>query len=109
MRRNMASRGTSGILGESRFEAGRLRIKSPSAALALALISATVTFAFGDMAEAQAAEHIPIGYVSQVVERPPNLSNLDLPLADEGVAGGQLAIADNNTTGRFLQQDFALG
>jgi ABC transporter substrate binding protein (PQQ-dependent alcohol dehydrogenase system) len=76
--------------------------------LALTLISATITFAFRDIAQAQPAEHIPIGYVSQVIERPPNLSNLDLPPADEGVAGGQLAITDNNTTGRFLKQEFSL-
>ena len=60
------------------------------------------------MAQAQRAEHIPIGYLSQVIERPPNLSNLDPPPADDGVAGGQLAVADNNTTGRFLKQDFSL-
>ena len=49
-----------------------------------------------------------IAYVSQIVERPPNLSNLELPPADDGVAGGQVAIDDNNTTGRFLKQDFSL-
>jgi ABC transporter substrate binding protein (PQQ-dependent alcohol dehydrogenase system) len=96
------------IVREARFESGRLPTRSPSAALALSLVWATVTFAFGDMAQAQHAEQIPIGYLSQVIERPPNLSNLDQPPADEGVAGGQLAIADNNTTGRFLQQNFAL-
>lgn len=36
------------------------------------------------------------------------LSVLDLPPADEGVAGARLAIADNNTTGRFLDQKFSL-
>ena len=39
---------------------------------------------------------------------PPPLSPLDLPPADEGVAGARLAINDNNTTGRFLKQDFTL-
>lgn len=57
---------------------------------------------------AQEIAHIPIAYLSQVVERPPKLSNLDLPPEDQGVAGGRLAIADNNTTGRFVQQDFVL-
>jgi ABC transporter substrate binding protein (PQQ-dependent alcohol dehydrogenase system) len=41
-------------------------------------------------------------------ERPPPLSLLDVAPADEGVAGARLAIADNNTTGRFLKQEFAL-
>ena len=39
---------------------------------------------------------------------PPPLSLLDFPPEDEGIAGAKLAIADNNTTGRFLKQDFAL-
>ena len=51
---------------------------------------------------------IDIAYLSQVLERPPKLSNLDVPPDDEGVAGGELSIKDNNTTGRFLKQEFAL-
>lgn len=39
-------------------------------------------------------------------ERPLPLSRLDLPLDDFGFAGGQLATADNATTGRFLKQIF---
>jgi ABC transporter substrate binding protein (PQQ-dependent alcohol dehydrogenase system) len=57
---------------------------------------------------AQDFQRIPIAYVSQVLERPPALSNLDLPPSDEGIAGGQLSIQDNNTTGRFLAQEFSL-
>jgi ABC transporter substrate binding protein (PQQ-dependent alcohol dehydrogenase system) len=95
------------IVREPRSKAGQLPVRSPLAAVALAIVLA-VAFAFGDIAQAQHAGHISIGYLSQVIDRPPNLSNLDPPPADEGVAGGQLAIADNNTTGRFLKQDFAL-
>jgi ABC transporter substrate binding protein (PQQ-dependent alcohol dehydrogenase system) len=36
------------------------------------------------------------------------LSNLDDVPLDEGLKGAQLAIKDNNTTGRFTQQQFAL-
>jgi ABC transporter substrate binding protein (PQQ-dependent alcohol dehydrogenase system) len=57
---------------------------------------------------AQDFRRIPIAYVSQVLERPPKLSNLDLPPPDEGIAGGQLSIRDNNTTGKFLEQEFSL-
>jgi ABC transporter substrate binding protein (PQQ-dependent alcohol dehydrogenase system) len=57
---------------------------------------------------AQDFQRIPIAYVSQVLERPPALSNLDLPPPDEGIAGAQLSIQDNNTTGRFLAQEFSL-
>ena len=51
---------------------------------------------------------IPIGYISQPVETPPNLSNLDVPPENEGTAGGEISIHDNNTTGRFLKQEFTL-
>ncbi|HVX34913.1 MAG TPA: ABC transporter substrate-binding protein [Hyphomicrobium sp.] len=36
------------------------------------------------------------------------LSMLDLPSADDGIAGAKLGIADDNTTGRFLNQAFKL-
>ncbi len=53
-------------------------------------------------------ETVRIAYLSQIVELPPKLSNLDLPPADEGFQGGRLAIKDNNTTGRFMNQAFEL-
>lgn len=61
----------------------------------------------GPLAAAEVTR-VPIAYLSQVVEAPPSLSNLQPPPDDEGVAGGRLAIADNNTTGRFLKQEFSL-
>ena len=36
------------------------------------------------------------------------ISLLELPAANDGFAGARLAIADNNTTGRFLNQTFSL-
>ena len=36
------------------------------------------------------------------------LSVLDVPPRDEGVAGANVAIGDNNTTGKFLGQKFTL-
>jgi len=41
-------------------------------------------------------------------DRLPPLSLLDIPPPDDGIAGAKLAIADNNTTGKFLGQEFAL-
>ena len=41
-------------------------------------------------------------------DRLPPLSLLDIPPPDDGVAGAKLAISDNNTTGRFLKQEFLL-
>jgi ABC transporter substrate binding protein (PQQ-dependent alcohol dehydrogenase system) len=52
---------------------------------------------------------ISILYLKQ--DRPDDelpLSMLDLPAPDDGVAGAKLGIADNNTTGRFLNQAFKL-
>jgi ABC transporter substrate binding protein (PQQ-dependent alcohol dehydrogenase system) len=47
-------------------------------------------------------------YVRQLREKPAPLSLLDLPAPDEGIAGAKLAVADNNTTGKFLNQTFKL-
>lgn len=41
-------------------------------------------------------------------DRLPPLSLLDIPPPDDGLAGAQLGIDDNNTTGRFLKQEFTL-
>lgn len=51
---------------------------------------------------------VRIAYLTQATERPPALSNLDSPPDDEGIAGARQAIADNDTTGRFLHQKFEL-
>ena len=41
-------------------------------------------------------------------DRPIPLSRLDLPVEDEGFAGGRQALADNNTTGQFLKHNYEL-
>ncbi|MBP2293022.1 ABC transporter substrate-binding protein [Azospirillum rugosum] len=51
---------------------------------------------------------VRIAYLTQAMERPPALSNLDSPPDDEGIAGARQAISDNDTTGRFLRQKFEL-
>ena len=51
---------------------------------------------------------IRVAYLVETRIRPPVLSNLDEPPADAGVAGAELGAADNNTTGRFTGQRFAL-
>jgi len=50
---------------------------------------------------------IKIGYLRQAEARTA-ISLLDIPAADDGVAGAKLAIDDNNTTGKFLNQHFTL-
>ena len=51
---------------------------------------------------------VRIAVLSQLVERPPALSNLELPPDDSGLLGARMAIAENNTTGRFMKQRFDL-
>lgn len=58
-------------------------------------------------ASEQQAEQIRIGYL-RAYEPQLALSVLDVPPRDDGVAGAKVAIADNNTTGRFLGQEFVL-
>lgn len=62
-------------------------------------------------AQAKKAEkpvtEIRIGYL-RAYEPQLALSVLDVPPRDEGVAGANVAIADNNTTGNFLGQKFTL-
>ncbi len=51
---------------------------------------------------------IHIVLARELRDRLPPLSLLDLPPKDDGVAGALLAIDDNNTTGKFLKQEFKL-
>lgn len=56
----------------------------------------------------QSTLDVGILYLEQRVEHPPVLSNLVSWPEDEGAQGAALAINDNNTTGRFLGQDYVL-
>ena len=53
------------------------------------------------------AATIDIGYISMKPADVP-ASLLDPPPADDGIQGARLALQDNQTTGRFLGQDFKL-
>ncbi len=56
-----------------------------------------------------AAQKIPILLVRELREsRFPPLSLLDVAPPDDGIGGAKLAIADNNTTGKFMKQEFTL-
>ncbi|MGO8913912.1 MAG: ABC transporter substrate-binding protein [Bradyrhizobium sp.] len=50
---------------------------------------------------------IGIGYLRRAGFKP-TLSLVEEPAANDGVAGARLAIEDNNTTGKFLNQHFTL-
>lgn len=51
---------------------------------------------------------VQIGWLSEAIRRSLPLSYLDQPPGDEGIQGARLGIDDNNTTGRFTGQSFAL-
>jgi len=63
-----------------------------------------LTVSFGAPAEAL---DINIGYLG-TIEKMSTISLLEMPASNAGLAGAQLAIDDNNTTGKFLGQSFAL-
>lgn len=71
--------------------------------LVFILYSAFISYSY-----AQSPSEIKIGLIRQLVELPPNLSNLELPPENEGVAGAEISIIDNNTTGQFLGQKYTL-
>jgi ABC transporter substrate binding protein (PQQ-dependent alcohol dehydrogenase system) len=54
------------------------------------------------------ALHVPIVYLGEQVPEPLPLSLVEPIAPDKGLAGAKLAIGDNNTTGKFLKQDFQL-
>jgi len=65
------------------------------------------TFLFAWMSASTDAAEIHIGYLRRA-EPKSTLSLIEVPAANDGVAGARLAIDDNNTTGRFLDQQFSL-
>ena len=86
-----------------------LMVAAVAAPLALATSVSSQQPAAGTGARASAAggQH-RIVLVRELREAPPPLSLLDVPPSDDGVAGARLAVNDNATTGRFLQQEFTL-
>jgi ABC transporter substrate binding protein (PQQ-dependent alcohol dehydrogenase system) len=55
-----------------------------------------------------AKQVVKIAYFTQQQNPPAALSNLDPFIVDKGVIGAELAISDNNTTGQFTGQQYAL-
>jgi hypothetical protein len=92
-----------------RLRLASLVVAAFAAPLALAASVSSQQPAAGAQASAAGGPHrIAIVLARELRETPAPLSLLDLPPADDGVAGARLAINDNTTTGRFLQQEFTL-
>jgi len=70
-------------------------------AMVLAFLIAAPAFAADSLT-------VGIGYLALTPKRVAPQVVLDPPLTDEGVQGARLALLDNQTTGRFLNQTYAL-
>jgi ABC transporter substrate binding protein (PQQ-dependent alcohol dehydrogenase system) len=68
---------------------------------------AAFLFATSTAVPAAEALKVPIGYLGRA-EKIETISLLDQPAANDGIAGAQLAVQDNNTTGKFLNQSFSV-
>lgn len=73
-----------------------------------AAICAAMVFCTPVAAQQGAKIEVPILYLRQEVELPPVLSNLDPVPEDLGLAGAEVALKDNQTTGGFLGHDYRL-
>ena len=58
-------------------------------------------------ARADEAIEIKIGYL-HARESKARLSLMDVPADNDGIAGAELAVDDNQTTGRFIGQNYSL-
>src|ERR1700730_17322849 len=76
-----------------------------SARLIRLLLAGTLLLAW--MAAFTDAAEVRIGYLREI-ESKARLSLIEVPAEDDGLAGARLAINDNNTTGKFLNQQFSL-
>ncbi|MHA6261790.1 ABC transporter substrate-binding protein [Arenibacterium sp. CAU 1754] len=77
-------------------------------AFAACLIMSAATV-WGEGAQAQQSKvEVQVTYLRHIVPPPPVLSNLDPIPEDEGLAGAQLGLSDNATTGRFLGHVFGM-
>ena len=95
----------------------RLRMQVRQLALLLLLLLAASprclaeTPAQGEAPQQQPAAvptTVPIGYLKQEVKKVIPLSRLKVEPEDIGIAGAEIALTDNNTTGRFTKQQFTL-
>ena len=81
--------------------------KTSSRALTRAVIAGALVWLLAVALARAEPITIKIGYVGSA-ERKATISPLDYPPDNDGVAGARLALEDNNTTGKFLNQHFLL-
>src|SRR5262245_3864778 len=75
----------------------------------LAVVAVLAILVTAPLADLRAdGQTVRIGWLSKAGKRSWPASHLDQPPGDEGLQGARLAVADDNTTGRFTGQTFAL-
>jgi len=77
------------------------------AALAAGIIAA-LPLRGGPRADTPPALKVTIAFLHEALPEPPPLSLVEPVAKDKGLAGAKLGIVDNNTTGRFLGQQYEL-
>jgi ABC transporter substrate binding protein (PQQ-dependent alcohol dehydrogenase system) len=86
---------------------GMLGAKTWSRALTRAVIPGALVLVLTAMLASAEPLTIKIGYVGRA-EKKATISLVDVPPDTDGIAGARLALDDNNTTGKFLNQHFLL-
>ncbi len=71
------------------------------------LMAFFVLISLDGAARSEQPVEIKVGYLHQPPSRI-RISLIDVPAANDGLAGAQLGIDDDNTTGRFLKQHYSL-
>ncbi len=70
-------------------------------------LTVAILLAFGAVAAAAQVLDVKIGYLRRTKHQE-TISLVQMPPSDDGLAGAQMAVKDNDTTGRFLNQRFSL-
>lgn len=70
------------------------------------LCTLVAVFSAGPVMAADEPASLAIAFLRLAPAIEGKLSNPDAPVPDDGVAGGMLSVADNNTTGKFLGHSF---
>ena len=90
-----------------RMESPNFRILHGRLDLLRLLMSIFALVAFCGTGLSDQPLEIKVGYLHQAPSRI-RISLIDVPAANDGLAGAQLGIEDNNATGRFLNQRYTL-
>ena len=53
-------------------------------------------------------QQIQIVHLNRVIEREPTIYSINPEVIDNGILGSKMGIKDNNTTGKFTNQNFEL-